>query len=239
MVTQFSPRQDWKYQFLPAVCSWWCSVSHTGTRPVWRCVYLLQSALSLSGNVDCWCGYRRCTEGGQLRKNQQDFKCYTGVCCLLLEFQSSFFVMEPFQSYLGSKLSFHLSYKQQGWWTLCFVQNHPAATEISCYIESCQHHRSGWICTNLVSDVSSQQNPHCSAPCWTLDFQFVLGIVGKAVHVLHRSLLPIPTTADQTVTKRTVSSNLDFYHHWINQFGQSTHLWIQEDSRKRAGFQLR
>lgn len=50
----------------------------------------------------------------------------------------------------------------------------------------------------LVSDVSGEQHPHSSAPCWTMDLQLVLGIVGQTVDILHWALLPIPTTAHGT-----------------------------------------
>lgn len=55
----------------------------------------------------------------------------------------------------------------------------------------------------LVCDVSGEQHPHSSSPCWTLDLQLVLGVVGEAVDVLHRTLPPIPATADQTQTRQS------------------------------------
>lgn len=80
------------------------------------------------------------------------------------------------------------------------MQNHPGAKEISRYTKANPPHAlvQDQILVNLVSDVPGQQYPHGSAPCWTLYFQFVLGIVGEAVNVLHRPLLPIPAAADQT-----------------------------------------
>ncbi len=58
----------------------------------------------------------------------------------------------------------------------------------------------------LVSDVSGEQHPHSSSPCWTLDLQLVLRIVGQAVDVLHWALLPIPTTAEQTKPEQTLQA---------------------------------
>lgn len=98
-VTHCGSRQNIN-RSLPAVCSWWCSASHTGTPPVWRCVFLLQSAWSWSGSVGCWCGYRRCTEVGPLRENQQSFICWVNLqlhwCLFFVNKQSSLGrVMEP------------------------------------------------------------------------------------------------------------------------------------------------
>lgn len=80
------------------------------------------------------------------------------------------------------------------------MQNHPGATETSRYHKgkSSRTQRTRVRAENLVSDVPGQQHPHGSAPCWTLHFQLVLGIVGEAVNILHGSLLPIPAAAEQT-----------------------------------------
>lgn len=48
---------------------------------------------------------------------------------------------------------------------------------------------------DLVCDVSGEQHPDSSSPCWTLDLQLVLRIICKAVDVLNGSLLSIPATA--------------------------------------------
>lgn len=54
--------------------------------------------------------------------------------------------------------------------------------------------------------MSGEQDPHSSAPCWTVDLQPVLRIVCETVDVFYWSLSSIPATAEGHKQEHTLDT---------------------------------